>query len=112
MKLSGKAWMSLAILFVGAGIIISALRWPFKAALFPMVVGVPLFILSAIQFLKSAFLAKGHSKDATIDFKLSKWKIRPWKRSGPSTFFLDLGFFFMVLLIGFPLPVPSLSSCT
>ena len=107
MKLSGKAWMTLAILFVGAGIIISALRWPFKAALFPMIVGVPLFILSAVQFLKIAFFAEGHSKGSTIDFKLSEMEDKTLeKKRTLNIFFWILGFFIMVLLLGFPIAGP------
>ncbi len=107
MKSSGRAWMSLAIMLVAVGIIISALRWPFKAALFPMVVGIPLFILSTVQFLKSAFLGKGHIKEATIDFKLSEMEDKALEKKRTIHIFLwILGFFFMVLLIGFPIAVP------
>jgi hypothetical protein len=84
MKLSGKAWMSLAIMVVAAGVIISALHWPFKAALFPVVVGIPLFILSTVQFLKSAFLAeRNRSKRQPSISNSPRWKIRYWKRNGP-----------------------------
>jgi hypothetical protein len=100
--------MSLAIMFAAVGIIISALRWPFRAALFPMVVGIPLFILSAVQFLKSAFLGgKGHIKEATIDFKLSEMEDKALEKKRTINILLwILGFFFMVLLIGFPIAVP------
>jgi hypothetical protein len=108
MKLSGRAWMSLAIMFVAVGIILSALRWPFKAALFPVVVGIPLLTLSIIQFLKSAFLGgKGHIKETTIDFKLSEMEDHALEKKRTIKIFLwILGFFFMVLLIGFPIAVP------
>ena len=107
MKLSGKAWMSLAIMLIAAGVVISALRWPFKAALFPAVVGFPLFILSAIQFVKSAFLAESYGKGAVIDFKLSEMEDKALeKKRTVRIIFWILGFFFMVLLIGFPVAVP------
>lgn len=107
MKLSGKAWMSLAIMLASVGIVISALGWPFKTALFPMVVGIPLFILSTIQFLKSAFFAKGHSKEATVDFKLSEMEDKALeKRRTVNISLWIFGFFFLVLLIGFPIAVP------
>jgi hypothetical protein len=108
MKLSGRAWMSLAIMFAAVGIIISAVRWPFRAALFPMVVGIPLFILSTTQFVKSAFLGgKGHIKEATVDFKLSEMEDKALETKRTINILLwILGFFFMVLLIGFPIAVP------
>ena len=108
MKLSGRAWMSLAIMFVAGGVIISAVGWPFKTALFPIVVGIPLFILSTIQFLRSAFLGgKGHIKEATIDFKLSEMEDKALEKKRTINICLwILGFFFMLLLIGFPIAVP------
>lgn len=107
MKLSGNAWMSLVIMFVAVWIIISAMHWPFKAALFPMVVGIPLFILSTIHFLKSAFYEKGYSKVATIDFKLSEMEDKALEKKRTINICLWIfGFFFMVLLIGFPIAVP------
>jgi len=107
MNLGGRAWMSLAIMFVAAGVIISAVRWPFRAALFPMVAGVPLFILSTLQFLKSAFYEKGDKKAATIDFKLSEMEDKALEKKRTINICLWIfGFFFMVLLIGFPIAVP------
>jgi hypothetical protein len=99
--------MSLAIMFAAVGIIISAVRWPFRAALFPMVVGIPLFILSTTQFVKSAFLGgKGHIKEATVDFKLSEMEDKALETKRTINILLwILGFFFMVLLIGFPIAV-------
>ncbi len=107
MKLSGKAWMSFAIMLIAAGVVISALRWPFKAALFPAVVGFPLFVLSAIQFVRSAFFAEGHGKGAVIDFKLSEMEDKALeKKRTVRILFWILEFFLMVLLIGFPIAVP------
>jgi len=107
MKLGGRAWMSLAIMFVAAGVIISAMRWPFRAALFPMVAGIPLFILSTLQFLKSAFYEKGDRKSATIDFKLSEMEDKALEKKRTINICLWIfGFLFMVLLIGFPIAVP------
>jgi len=107
MKLSGRGWMSLAIMFVAVGVIISAMRWPFRAALFPMVAGIPLFILSALQFVKSAFYEKGDRKTATIDFKLSEMEDKALEKKRTINICLwIIGFFFMVLLAGFPIAVP------
>ncbi len=107
MKFSGRAWMSLAIMGVAAGVVISGLGWPFKAALFPVVVGVPLLILSTIQFLKSAFFAKEPIKEATVDFKLSEMEDKALEKKRTITISLWIfGFFFLVLLIGFPIAVP------
>ena len=108
MKLNGKAWMSFAIMLVSIGVVLSALQWPFKAALFPMVCGIPLFFLSALQFVISGFWKKGHGKeDEAVDFKLTEMEDKALARERTINIFSwILGFFFLVLLIGFPIAVP------
>jgi ABC-type sugar transport system permease subunit len=73
-----------------------------------MVLGIPLFILSTTQFVKSAFLGgKGHIKEATVDFKLSEMEDKAQEKKRTINILLwILGFFFMVLLIEFPIAVP------
>ncbi len=107
MKLNGKAWMSFAFMLVAIGVIVSASQWPFKAALFPMVCGVPLLILCAIQFYVSSFKKRGHAKGETVDFKLTEMEDKALARKRTVNIFLwILGFFFLVLLVGFPIAVP------
>ena len=113
MKLNGKAWMSFAIMLVGAGVAISALRWPFRAALFPMVVGIPLFFLAGLQFYLSGLRRKDHgSVGATVDFKFSEVEDKELaKRRTRNIFLWIVGFFFVILLIGFPIAVPLFVFC-
>jgi hypothetical protein len=106
MRLSGRAIMSFCIMLVGAGVCINALAWPFKAALFPMIVGVPVFGLAMIDFLYAAFEKEG-KKASGIDFTFSEDVDKTLERKRTASIFLwTLGFFFFVLLVGFPIAVP------
>ena len=106
MRLSGRAIMSFCIMLVGAGVCINALAWPFKAALFPMIVGVPVFGLALIDFLCAAF-ERGGKQASGIDFTFSEDVDKKLERKRTASIFLwTLGFFFFVLLVGFPIAVP------
>lgn len=49
MRLSGAALFSLGLAVLAAYAVYSALRWPPKAALFPLVMGIPLIVLTLVQ---------------------------------------------------------------
>jgi len=112
MRLSGKAWMSLAIMLASVGIILSAIHWPFKAALFPMIVGVPLFFLSGTQFILSGLKKRVHDKEAVVDFQLQGLEDKKLENKRTLTITLwVIGFFLFVLLVGFPIAVPLFVFC-
>jgi hypothetical protein len=106
MHLSGRAVMSGCIMLVGAGVVIQALQWPFKAALFPAIVGIPVFLLAMADFLLNLF-EKEKKEGATIDFKFSEATDKKVEKQRTISIFLwILGFFFLVLLVGFAVAVP------
>jgi hypothetical protein len=106
MHLSGRAVMSGCIMLVGAGVVIQALQWPFKAALFPTIVGIPVFLLGMADFLINIF-EKEKKEGATIDFKFSEGADKKIEKQRTLSIFLwILGFFFLVLLVGFAVAVP------
>jgi len=47
--------LAIAILLLAAYGVFTALEWPLKAKLFPLVVGIPLFFLAAAEATWSAF---------------------------------------------------------
>lgn len=106
MHITGKAVMSFCIMLVGGGVVITALKWPFKTALFPMVVGIPLFILAVIDLCLNLF-EKSDEKDVAIDYRLSKGPNEKLEiQRTLSIFAWIIGLFLLVLLIGFPFAVP------
>jgi hypothetical protein len=109
MKLNGKAWMTLAIMILAVGIVISAMSWPFDAALFPMLIGIPLFFLSTLQFIILVIKKEPEQDD---DSRLAELEHQVLENRRTLTIFLwIIGFFFMVLLIGFPIAVPLFVFC-
>ena len=111
MRLKGRAMMSFCVMLVGAGVVIQAAQWPFKAALFPLIVGIPVFLLALIDFLLASF-EKSDKEHATIDFKFSGHEDKALVRKRTvSIFFWILGFFFLVIFVGFPIAVPLFVFC-
>lgn len=51
MRLSGAAVFSLALALIAAYAVYYALRWPPKAAFFPLTMGIPLLVLAVAQTL-------------------------------------------------------------
>ena len=85
--------------------IVSAWGWPAKAALFPLVISIPLFFLAAAEALWVLFGSAAQS--AASDFKLSD--NLPQSVALRRTLLAAgwiLGFFFAILLLGFLVAVP------
>ena len=94
MRLSGAAFFSLALAVVAAYAVYAALRWPPKAALFPLTMGIPLLVLALAQTLVEL-------RDPA----------RPAESPGARTrtfvvFAWMATFIVLVLLLGFPIAVP------
>ncbi|MGB5079963.1 MAG: tripartite tricarboxylate transporter TctB family protein [Burkholderiales bacterium] len=97
--------LSLFILAVSGWGIVSALSWPWKAALFPLVISIPLACLAAAEVVW-VFLGAVAKNDAA-DFKLSDHLPREvtLRRTAIALGWI-LGFFAAILLAGFPVAVP------
>jgi hypothetical protein len=83
--------------------VIAATAWPWKAALFPLVIGIPLFCLAAAEALWTLFGAAPASDEAK-DFQLSIGKDTV-RRTLIATGWI-LAFFAAIVLAGFPVAVP------
>jgi len=108
MTFSGRTWMSLGVMVVAAWGVIKALSWPLTTALFPVVIGIPVFILAASEFISS--LSKSEKKDIKPSAKgavprKEKTERIPLRKD-VLAFLLILSFFFLILLVGFPIAVP------
>lgn len=112
---SGKPWArsrlhALFTLFLVAGAasaILWALRWPFKAALFPLTVGVPLVILGVAQLTLDLFGGTEAARGPGVDLAFSA-EVEPGvaNRRATAIFAWIAGFILLVLLVGFPIAVP------
>ena len=94
MRLSGAAIFSLALAGVAAYAVYAALRWPPKAALFPLTMGIPLLVLALAQTLVELRDPSAGSQP-------------PLARRRTLTMFAWMGtFIVLVVLAGFPVAVP------
>ena len=96
--------LAVVIMAISAYGIYSALEWPLKAKLFPLVIAIPLFCLATAEALWVVF-GKDPTTSAT-DFKLSE--DQPAEVARRRTLVATgwtVGFFVLILLLGFPIAV-------
>lgn len=93
----------LIMLTTGYGIF-AASAWPWKAALFPLVIGIPLFCLAAAEALWSLLSTAPAEADAAKDFQLSIGSDTPRRTAVAAAWIL--GFFAAIVLLGFAVAVP------
>jgi hypothetical protein len=90
-RLSGAALFSLGLAIVAAYAVYTALRWPPKAALFPLTMGIPLLVLAVAQTIVEL-----RDKATPGDARRPVLAVFGWMA----------GFVVLVLLAGFPIAVP------
>ncbi|MEW6671313.1 MAG: tripartite tricarboxylate transporter TctB family protein [Thermodesulfobacteriota bacterium] len=109
MKFNGGAALSAVFAGISLAVVITAASWPFKTALFPVAIGVPVFFMAVTEFFINLFQkGEGVGDAAGFDFKLSDGDAdsRTALRRTLSIFGWIFGFFILILLIGFPMAIP------
>lgn len=91
MRISAAALFSLALAALAAFAVYKALSWPPKAALFPLVMGIPLLVLAVAQLI--------------VDLREPAAAGEGWRRP-LIVFAWMVVFIVLVLLAGFPVAVP------
>ena len=94
MRISGAVLFSGGLAAIAAYAVMTALRWPAKAALFPLVMGIPLLVLALVQIVIDVRAASVR-EDAPPDTRAAV-SIMGWMAL----------FIALVFLLGFPLAVP------
>src|SRR4051812_7507502 len=97
--------LSVAVMLLAAWGVFSAWSWPAKAALFPLVISIPLFLLGAAEVLW--VLLGSQAQAAASDFKLSDHlpKDVALRRTAVAAGWI-LAFFAVIVLFGFGIAVP------
>jgi len=95
--------LSVLIMIVSGYGVVAATAWPWKAALFPLVIGIPLFCLAAAEALWTLFGSQPAAEEAR-DFQLSVGQDSA-RRTLVATVWI-LAFFAAIVLLGFPVAVP------
>jgi putative tricarboxylic transport membrane protein len=107
MRCSGRALFSLVLLGVGLFAVASASRWPFKAAFFPIVVGIPLAVLAGVQLVLDLRGRGAQWTEPALDLQLGGDVPEEVARRRTLTLFAWIaGFVVLVALVGFPVAVP------
>jgi len=100
--------LGLGIMAVSGYGVIAAWFWPWKAALFPLVIGIPLFCLAAAEVLW-VLIGREHASEPgeVRDFQISPEVPRGEviRRSTVAAGWIA-GFFAAIVLLGFPVAVP------
>jgi Tripartite tricarboxylate transporter TctB family len=96
--------LSVLIMLTSGYGIFAASAWPWKAALFPLVIGIPLFCLAAAEALWSLLGSAPAQAGEAKDFQLSIGT-ETARRTLVAAGWI-LGFFAAILLLGFPIAVP------
>jgi hypothetical protein len=96
--------LSLVVMVLAGWGVVSAWSWPAKAALFPLVISIPLFFLAAAEIV---WVLLGSEQSAASDFKLSDDlpKDVALRRTAVAVGWI-LGFFAAIVLLGFGVAVP------
>jgi len=92
--------LSIVIMLVAGYAVFAATAWPWKAALFPLAIGVPLFCLATVELLWSLF-GKLETEAVEGDPALEGANRRMLVATG-----WVLGFLAAIVLVGFPIAVP------
>jgi hypothetical protein len=97
--------LALGIMAVSGYGVIAAWAWPWKASLFPLAIGIPVFCLAAAEALWVLLgtTERGETKDFQMSHDLPDKEIL--KRTGLAAGWI-LGFFAAIVLLGFPFAVP------
>jgi hypothetical protein len=108
MGFNGKTLMSLFLSVLVAAAVIKALNWPFNTALFPVVIGIPVFLLAVgelwLSLSERGNVAGGPSPASAGHLKKEAEPL-PMNQT-LKAFLLILSFFFLILLVGFPVAAP------
>jgi hypothetical protein len=107
MRIKADALFSLFLAAVAAYAIAAALSWPFKAALFPLVMGIPLLLLALAQLVLDLRGKAGAADSPALDLKQAA-DVAPEiaRRRTLATFAWMAAFVVLVLFFGFPIAVP------
>jgi len=106
MQRNPQALFALVILLAGIWALLATRNWPFNTALYPRVIGLPLVVLAAAELV---FSLRGHAEveRQAVDVMLSdSLPAAIAARRTAVAFAWIIGFFVMIVLIGFPVAVP------
>ena len=104
--LIARSLLGLSVTLIGAYAFYASWGWPYRTALFPRLISVPLVVLGALETLLCLYGAEKQREGAAVDFEFSADVDPITARNRTLSLFLwILGFFGLIFLVGFPLAV-------
>jgi len=100
--------MALGPVVISAYMVATALKWPLKTKLFPMAIGIPVFLLAIAELVLSFREKEGNSAKAStmaMGTAEGKQETLPLRRLIVG-FSFAVGFFALILLFSFPIAIP------
>ena len=99
--------LAVGIMILSGYGVIAAWAWPWKAALFPLAIGIPVFCLAAAEAAWTLLGSAGRGEAKVKDFRLAQGlpEGEVLRRSAIAAAWI-VGFFAAIVLLGFPWAVP------
>jgi hypothetical protein len=105
--LKGRSLLGLGVTIVAAYALYDSWHWPYKTALFPKLISVPLLVLGLLETFLSLYVPEEQREGAVVDFEFSTSVDPVIARNRTLSLFLWIvGFFAMIFLVGFLWAVP------
>jgi hypothetical protein len=102
-----RALVGLCVTIIGLYAFYASWHWPYKAALFPRLISVPLFLLGLLETALSLAPTEQQKEGAAVDFEFSTDVDPITARNRTLSLFLwVVGFFALIPLVGFLIAVP------
>jgi len=99
--------LSLATACVAGYALYASWSWPFRTALFPRVIALPILFLALIESALSVWSIEGEREGHAVDFQLTDTVEPALARKRTIAIIIwTVGFLVLILLVGFPLAVP------
>ena len=99
--------LSLATACVAGYALYASWSWPFRTALFPRVLALPILLLALIELALSVWGSEKERDSHAVDFQLTDTVEPALARKRTIAIIIwTLGFLALILLVGFPLAVP------
>jgi len=108
MQVRTRVFMALGAMAVSAWMVIAALKWPLKTALFPVVIGIPVFLMALVEFLFSLYEKQEPAKKGkeTLPPSEPREEKLPLRRI-LFGFLFGVFLFVLILSFGFPIAIPA-----
>jgi hypothetical protein len=99
--------LGLAVACVAAYALYASWNWPFRTALFPRVIALPILILALVESALSVWSLETAREGHAVDFQLTDTVEPALARQRTIAIILwTVGFMALIVLVGFPLAVP------